>query len=160
MIDSLHDLLHNEYEPRHSWKDATTHDMAAVIVGQLQRIQTLLNRQHAEYPPIAASNTLTANAPLQIYTATRKQYIRLMAVSASAACNITLLFDHPTSGPLKQQAFVAQAAGAGPLPVGEHEFVLPRDARLYVQADQNATIGITASVYEGEEPQLIMNYEF
>lgn len=159
MLDSISDLLHNEHEARHSWKDATVHDMAAVIVGQLQRIQTLLNRQHAEHPPIAVSQALTANTPVLIYTATRKEYIRLMAVSASATGTITLLTKHPTTGPTKWQAFVCLASVAGPLPVGEHEFVLPRDSELWLQADQNITVDVTASVFDGEEAALIMNYE-
>ena len=156
----LGELLRDERLPGRDFKDASAHEIAGIIIGQLQRVITLLNRQHAEQPPIAISQAVTTNTPVNIYTATRKQYIRLMAISASGAGNITLLMQHPTSGPQKWQVFVAQAAGVGALPVGEHEFVMPRDATLWVQADQNITVGITASVFDGEEPEIIMNYEF
>lgn len=156
----LGELLRDERLPGRKFSDASHHELAGIIIGQLERVISLLTRQHAEHPPIAASTTLAAaNTPVIIYTARYKVYIRMMALSASASCNITLSTQHPTTGPLLQAVFVANAAAAGPVPIGEHEFVMPADATLWLQADQAATIQVTASVYDGAEPSLIMNFE-
>ena len=155
----LGELVRDENRPGRHFKDATGHEIAEIIVGQLQRLITLMNRQHAEMPPIAVSQALLANTPVNVYTATRKVYVRLMALSASATGTIQLLTQHPTTGPNKWGAFICLASAAGPLPVGEHEFVLPRDTTLWLQCDQPITVDMTASVFEGEEAALIMNYE-
>lgn len=152
-------LLRDDRLPGREFKHATLHEIAAMILGQQERMITLLNRQHAEYDPIAISQALTANTPVLIYTAVRKVYVRVMFLSASATGTIQLLRQHPTTGPQKWSTFIGLASAAGPLPVGEHEFPLPRDATLWLQCDQSITVDLTASVFDGEEAALIMNYE-
>ena len=155
----LGELLRDERLPGRDFKNATAHEIAGMIIGQLERMITLLGREHAEYDPIAASQALTANTPVLIYTAQRKVYVRIMFLSASATGTIQLLRQHPTTGPQKWPVFIGLASAAGPLPVGEHEFILPRDSTLWLQCDQSITVDVTASVFDGEEANLIMNVE-
>ena len=156
----LGELLRDERLPGRDFKDATFHEIAGIIIGQLARMNTLLSRQHAQHPPIANTTSYTANTPVLIYTASRKQIIRIVGISASAAGNVLLSTVHPTTGPNKWPVFALQAVAAGPLPFSEHEFELPRDGQLWAQVDQTITLSITASVFDGEEAALIMNVEF
>lgn len=156
----LGELLRDERQPGRKFKDATAHEIAEIIIGQLARITTLLGRQHAQHTPIADTRAYTANTPVQIYTAGRKQIIRIVAISAGGAGNVLLSTVHPTTGPNKWPVFALQATAAGPLPFSEHEFELPRDGQLWAQIDQSVSLSITASVFDGEEAALIMNYEF
>ena len=152
--------LEPDAQPKRDFRKATAHEIAAILIGQNERIISLLTRQHAEFPPLADTRAYVANTPQSIYTATRRQFLRIVAISASAAGNITLSLVHPTSGPHLWPVFVCQAAAAGPLPVGEHEFVMPQDAVLWAQADQSISLSITAAIFDGSEPSLIMNWEF
>lgn len=155
----LGELLRDERQPGRHFKDATAHEIAGMIIGQLERIITLVGREHADYPPIADTRTYVANTPQLIYTATGKEYIRLVAMSAGGAGNILLSIVHPTTGPNKWPVFALQATAAGPLPFSEHEFVLPADGQLWAQVDQGVSLSITASVFDGREPALMMNWE-
>lgn len=153
------ELLRDERLPGRKFKDASAHEIAAIMIGQFERLITLVGREHAEYPPIADTRAYLANTPQIIYTATRKVYIRIVGISASAAGNVLLSMVHPTTGPNKWPVFALQATAAGPLPFSEHEFVLPTDGQLWAQADQSISMSITASVFDGKEPELMMNWE-
>lgn len=154
-------LMRDERLPGRKFSDASAHEIAGILIGQIERLITLLNRQHAEFPPFALSQALTSAAgAVKIYTASEgRTFFRLSSLSVSAAATITIATKHITTGPTLLNAFIITVAAAGPVAMTPQEFVLPENGEVWITTSADATVELNASLYDGSEPALIMNYE-